>query len=133
MPWWCPHILLVDDDPGALAVLKALLDFEGYSIGEAVDGVDAVRKLKTERYDAVVTDYHMPRMDGLHLLQEVRRHWPTIPVIMLSSEEVGEFAIRNGAYAWMPKPYAVSEFIQTVRRAVMGTYPTRVVEPESMS
>jgi CheY-like chemotaxis protein len=131
MPSRCPRILLVDDMPEARELTRTMLDFEGYAIDEAGDGLEAIQKLVADTYCLVVTDYHMPRMDGLQLLQYVRRHWPTLPVIVLTGERIGELVAREGGYAWIPKPHPVNEFIRTVRRAVAGARPVQTAPAPS--
>lgn len=127
MASWCPQILIVENDPLLRTVLKALLDFEGYRIEEAADGVEAVGKLKTGIYQVVVTDYHLPRINGLQLLRYVRDHRPTTPVILHSAEQMDGIAVRHGAYAWVQKP-SVRKLVRTVRHAVAGTRPMRAGE-----
>lgn len=122
---WCPRILLVDDRPEARELTRAMLDFEGYAVDEATDGLEAIQKLVAAPYDLVVTDYCMPRMDGLQLLQYVHRHWPALPVIVLTGEEIGELVAREGGYAWIRKPHPVNEFIRAVRQAVTDGRPVQ--------
>lgn len=124
---WCRRILIVDDMPEVRELTRAMLEFEGYVIDEAADGLEAIQQLVAAPYHLIVTDYRMPRMDGLELLRYARRHWPALPVIVLAGEEIGDLVARVGGYAWIPKPHPVNEFIRTVRQAVTGASRAQTV------
>jgi len=89
-------------------MLKAI----GYTvIEEAVDGVSALDKLKEQRFDLVITDWNMPNMDGLTLLQEIRKsdHHADVPVLMVTAEKRREnvlAAIQAGASGYIVKPFS---------------------------
>ena len=93
-------LLLVDDDPQSLLLLKDTFRNEDYDIFTAPDGVAALELLGKRRIDASLVDYMMPRMDGLILLGEIKKKYPEIMCIMLTSiggiEEAVE-AIKRGA------------------------------------
>jgi CheY-like chemotaxis protein len=76
------RILVVDDDPSIRLLVATCLAEEGFETQQAVDGADALAKLATGAYDAVVSDLQMPRLDGLSLLREIRRRGVAVPVII---------------------------------------------------
>ena len=80
-------ILLVEDEYAALEMLTLLLGQAGYRVVEAADGQEALARMAETRPDAVVTDYWMPRMDGLELCRrmEADERWRDIPVVMMSA------------------------------------------------
>src|SRR5688572_29276295 len=74
------RILLVDDDKMGRCYVRAQLESAGHRVVEAREGLDCLRKLRAEPADLVVTDLVMPVMDGLELINEIRREFPSIPV-----------------------------------------------------
>ena len=115
-----PRVLVVDDDASVRSLLSVLLKYEGYNVCEAGDGLEAVHELKHRHFDVVISDYHMPRFDGMQLLAQCRRLWPETAVISVSGEDSGwmERAIRGGAYAWVKKPWERTHLISAVRQAI---------------
>lgn len=107
-------ILVVEDSVTARALLKNILEASGYQVKTAVDGVDALTRLKTEPFDLVVSDIEMPRMDGIDLTAKIRTdkklsELPVILVTALASREHRERGIDVGANAYIVK----SDFDQT--------------------
>jgi CheY-like chemotaxis protein len=83
------RVLIVDDSPTALRLLKTVLENEHYDVVTASDGADALAKVRTYRPDLVVTDSVMPHVDGFALLRKLKRGPDTgfIPVIILTAED----------------------------------------------
>ena len=79
------HILVVDDDGGIRRSLTEILEIDGCKVDSASDGEEALEKLAAGRYDAVVTDVVMPKMDGYDLYMAVRERWPELPVLMMTA------------------------------------------------
>jgi CheY-like chemotaxis protein len=77
-------ILLVDDNKLGLSARRSVLEELGHRIATASNGVDALEQFGTRRFDLVVTDYKMPRMDGLELIIGLREIAPDLPVILIS-------------------------------------------------
>ena len=77
-------ILLVDDNKLGLSARRSVLEELGHRIATASNGVDALEQFGTRRFDLVVTDYKMPRMDGLELIVGLREIAPDLPVILIS-------------------------------------------------
>jgi len=78
------HILLVDDNAHGLAARKNVLEELGHHIVTASTGIGALEHLTTQKFNLVVTDYRMPRMDGLELIVRLRQQAPDLPVILIS-------------------------------------------------
>ena len=114
------RILVVDDDASGRSLLSILLTYEGYNVVEARDGLEAVHELKKRSFDVVISDYHMPRFDGMQLLAICRILWPETAVVIVSGEDSNwtELAIRGGAHAWAKKPYERTQLITFVRQAI---------------
>ena len=81
------RVLLVEDEPVLRKLISAYLVAAGYVVRVAVDGLDALAKLRTGLPDLIISDLNMPRMSGLELLGVVRRRFPQIPVIAVSADD----------------------------------------------
>lgn len=118
------RVLVVEDDQDVRIVMCLILSEAGYNVYEACDGLEALEALKKRRYDAVLTDYHMPRMDGLELLDLVQAMWPETPVIVASSDrlltERAWDSLLAPAYAVLAKPFDSSNLLDSVRSATRG-------------
>lgn len=104
------RILVVDDSKVARAVIRKVLGEIGYSVvHEASDGVEAMAKLRDSPFDLVMTDWNMPRMDGIALVRAIRQsNRLDVPVLMVSGETyVTRFVevIRAGAHGYIRKPF----------------------------
>jgi CheY-like chemotaxis protein len=78
------RILLVDDNANGLKARKTVLEDLGYGIVTASNGHDALERFSPQKFDLVVTDYKMPRMDGLELIVNLRRLAPALPIVLIS-------------------------------------------------
>lgn len=114
------RILVVDDDAHVRALLSALLTYEGYNVFEAGDGLEAVEELQKRQFTVVISDYRMPRFDGMQLLAMCQLLWSETAVVLVSGEDSSwvELAIQRGAHAWVRKPYGKVELVTSVRRAI---------------
>ncbi|OLC56550.1 MAG: two-component system response regulator [Acidobacteria bacterium 13_1_40CM_4_69_4] len=112
--------LIVEDSPTMRQLLVfSLSRLKDCRIVEAVDGVDALKKLTTERVDLVITDINMPMMDGLKLIALIRGDARTrsLPIIIVTTEGAEEDRKRGlalGADAYIPKPVQPSELLEKV-------------------
>ncbi|MEZ5965027.1 MAG: sigma-54 dependent transcriptional regulator [Planctomycetota bacterium] len=114
-----PRVLLVDDEPDMLWVLRDLFAQSGYEVATAADGVEARRWLEQNPVDVVLSDVRMPGGDGVELLRHARALDPDVPVVLLSAVEdiataVG--AMKLGAYDYLAKPFDRSRLLEAVRR-----------------
>jgi CheY-like chemotaxis protein len=133
------RILIVDDDKNIRDLLQEFLREEGYLTTTAVDGEDALEKLDYQNYDLYILDICMPRMDGLHLMKEIKHKYPFAVIVMttgFSTLENAVKAIREGAFHYIAKPIMADEFIDVVRRGLayaesLGT--TDKLEPNSIT
>lgn len=118
------RVLVVDDDDDVRTIICAILIEAGYNVYEACDGLEALDALKKRRYDALLTDYHMPKMDGLELLDLTQAMWPDLPVILASSDSLLTDHMGNSlldpVYALLEKPFERSELLGVIRSAIDG-------------
>ena len=114
------RIMTVDDSPTVRQVLQMSLEGAGYKVVAAADGEDALKKLEGDHVDLIVTDLDMPRMDGINLIQQVRRQPGKrfMPIIMLTSEALPEKKQAGkaaGASGWINKPFRPDQLLAVVR------------------
>jgi len=110
-------IALVDDDRNILASVSMTLEAEGFAVKTYTDGAEALRALSTTPVDLAVLDIKMPRMDGMELLEKLRRT-SDLPVIFLTSkdDEVDELmGLRMGADDYIKKPFSQRLLIERIR------------------
>jgi CheY-like chemotaxis protein/anti-sigma regulatory factor (Ser/Thr protein kinase) len=116
-----PRVLVVDDQEALRSLLARLLEREGFDPIQAEDGAQAVEMYKSEAPLVVVSDIMMPRMDGLMLLNEIRRIDRNATVILMTgqgNEDVLLKALRGGATNFFKKPFNVRELIDEIRKVV---------------
>lgn len=114
-------ILIVDDETPIRRTLRDILEFEGYEVDEAVDGLDCVAKVQKEKYDVVITDIKMPKMDGIEALERLQILSPETPVIMVSGHgtiDTAVEAVKKGAFDFISKPPDLNRMLITVRNAL---------------
>jgi len=115
------RILVVDDDPGLLRLLTIRLRSERYEVEPADSAASALAAVSRFRPDLVVTDLRMAGMDGIELLKELQRRWPSLNVILLTAHGTIPDAVRatqSGAAAFLTKPVAKELLLEEVRRAL---------------
>jgi two-component system response regulator GlrR len=115
------RILVVDDDPGLLRLLSIRLRSEKYEVEPADSAARALSVIAGFRPDLVVTDLRMAQMDGLALLKELKRRWPSLNVIVLTAHGTIPDAVRatqSGAFAFLTKPVEKEQLLAEVRRAL---------------
>lgn len=117
-------IVLVDDEPSVLFALKLLLQALGFSIRDFNSPPEAVLYLQgSERIDLCLCDLKMPKMNGLAVLQEVRKARPTLPFVLMSAHASTEEIDRSqelGATGFLSKPFTPEELKQLVERIGKG-------------
>lgn len=115
-----PSILVVEDSPTMRQLISfAMKRIPNARVIEATDGVDALKKLSSEKVDLILADINMPVMDGLKLVSLVKNNqsYKDIPVIIITTEgakEDKERALAIGANAYLPKPIQTQELIKVV-------------------
>ena len=117
------RILIVEDEAGARASLKQLLELQGFTVDAAPDGVAALEHISELPPDVVVTDLDMPRMDGMQLLEKLRALDPQLPVLLATSAvEVRSAvaAMRAGAADYITKPIELEELVVSIQRAILN-------------
>ena len=116
------RLLLVDDEPDIRETVQVLVEatFPGVQVLTAESGRRAIELLLQAPVDGVVTDYRMPGMDGADLAIEVRKRWPSTPVIMLTAyiDEQTKAAIeeRVPGLEILPKPFDIDSFLPRIGR-----------------
>jgi len=124
------RILLVDDEQSIQTLLSYPLRKEGYHVTSALDGSEALRRFEEGRFDLVILDVMLPRMDGVEVCRELRSR-SQIPIIMLTAKgsEMDKVAgLEVGADDYITKPFSMREFRSRVkaalRRSRMGSEPS---------
>ena len=126
-----PRVLVVDDSATIRRMTGRLLERAGYRVAYAVDGVDAIERVRAHAPDAVVTDIEMPRLDGLELARRLRADPCTqhLPILMVSSaeERYRDEAQRTGVDLLLAKPYPEEALLARLRQL----RPARRLEPRA--
>ncbi len=114
-------ILIIDDERNYLVILEALLVPEGYEIITEDNALNALRLIGETDLDLVITDMKMPKMDGIELLDEVKKIDPELPVIIMTAYGTIEMAVeamKKRAYDYITKPFRNEELKLTVKKAL---------------
>lgn len=113
-------VLLVDDDDEVLRAHARVLERAGFTVVTAKSGDDAISSVLTTRFDVIVSDIYMPKMDGIHLLEHVRAVDLDVPVVLVTgaiSEPLSIQAVEHGALRMLTKPLDRNALVAAVREA----------------
>lgn len=116
-------ILSAEDSPATQKFISFTLKYKGYEVVTANDGIEALEKLSQDKFDLIILDIMMPRMNGLEVLKEVKTKTPfkDIPIVMLTSEKGDadrQKALELGATNFLTKPFQPPELIAAVEAAL---------------
>ena len=119
------NILLIEDEDSIRRVLKKVLreDNQSYQFTEATDGQEGVLAVKKQEFDLILCDIKMPKKDGIEVLDFIRNHTPSTPVVMISGHgnlETAVKAMRMGAFDYISKPPDLNHLLSTVRSALQS-------------
>ncbi|MBO5212925.1 MAG: response regulator transcription factor [Clostridia bacterium] len=125
------NILVVDDEVMIRTLIKKYAEFDGYSVTEATDGMDAIIKFKNNKFDIIIMDIMMPELDGFSACREIRKT-SDVPIIMLSArgedyDKINGFEI--GIDDYVVKPFSPKELMLRVA-AIMKRSKNASAEPE---
>jgi DNA-binding response OmpR family regulator len=126
-----PRILLVDDEDSVQKLLAYPLRKEGYDVVSAIDGREALDRLRDGAFDLVVLDVMLPKLDGFEVCRQVRAR-STVPIIMLTAktEEIDKvLGLELGADDYITKPFSVREFRSRVKAVLRRAELVRADEP----
>ncbi|QPG04785.1 sigma 54-interacting transcriptional regulator [Salinimonas marina] len=116
-----PQLLLVDDDKSLLRLLTIRLEGEGYQVTAVEDGNAALKKVRSEEFDVVLSDLRMPGLDGLSLFEEIMGIRQDIPVILMTAHGTISDAVaatQRGVFGFLPKPVDHEELRTLLKKAL---------------
>lgn len=115
-----PAILVIDDERAIRNVLKEILETEGYTVSEAIDGEEGLKRFAEKPFDVVICDIKMPKVDGLEFLIKAQTINADVPIIMISGHgniETAVDAVKKGAFDYISKPPDLNRLLITIRNA----------------
>ncbi|MEJ5328579.1 MAG: response regulator [Desulfobaccales bacterium] len=116
------RILVVDDEPNMLRLLKTILtDRTGYEVDTTNNPLEVSRMLQEKAYDLVISDLKMPLVDGIELIDIIRKLDAQLPIVIITAYgtlETAEEAVQKGAYDFITKPFRKEAILITVKRAL---------------
>jgi len=114
------HVLVVDDEKHIVMVVKEALTHFGYRVTTAGSGAEALAAVRSELFDAAITDIRMPDMSGLDLLREIKRQDESIEVIVMTGYPTiasAVEALKEGAYDYLSKPFELDDLRLVIKNA----------------
>jgi two-component system chemotaxis response regulator CheY len=116
-------ILIIDDSDSIREVVGFTLENAGHDVHKAVDGINALTFFNGQKFDLVITDLHMPNMNGLELIRKVRAmdDYKFVPILFLTTESQTAKkmeAKEAGATGWIVKPFAPEKLLEAINKVV---------------
>ncbi len=115
--------MIIDDEKIVGDMAKLSLEKDGYEVETFLNAAPALERLKAEQFDIVVTDYKMRGIDGMEVLNTVKRLYPQIKVIMITAFanlDTAIEALRGDVHDFFPKPVKIKELKASIRKALTG-------------
>lgn len=115
------RILIVEDDVDAMKILSAMLTSAGYHVVRAYGGEDALRKVKSQRFDLVLTDLAMPKMSGVEVIEGIKKnpetkHIPVVAVTAFVWDQIAQSAGQVGCDGFIRKPFTAQQLLREVAK-----------------
>lgn len=123
------RILIADDDPVIQDVMKSALIPMNVETDTVSDGKAATESIEKIAYDLVITDYKMPKMDGLELIRWIKSTYPRIPVLLVTGAMPDDVAVQGDVAAFITKPFNISEFRKIVGRILQKNPREKKLSP----
>ena len=123
--------LIIDDNEDILHLTGITLMDHGYNVYTASDGFGGSEQMKKRRYDVVLVDYHMPRLNGLQFIEICRMMWPETPVILMSVDTyvTDHPDLAEGIFGCIAKPFELPRLIELVNQACHNLPQREEFEP----
>jgi DNA-binding NtrC family response regulator len=118
-------ILIVDDEKSMRTSLALALRSPSYETRQVESGLEAIECLQNTSYDLLITDYKMPKMDGLQLMKKIKKEYPFLPVLVISADAPVQEFIEAGASGFLQKPFHVDEIKNLVYSQLFKTNNNR--------
>lgn len=115
------RILIIDDEKSIRRTLREILEYENFKVDEAADGLEGLTMAQKEKYDIILCDIKMPKMDGMEALDKLMEAAVDAPVVMISGHgniETAVEAVKKGAYDFIQKPLDLNRLLVTLRNAL---------------
>ena len=130
-----PKVLVIDDEPGVRELISEALSISEITAVQAADGLEALSLLRRDRFDLLILDINMPKLDGLALLEKLRTEGMSVPVLMLSARadktDINQ-GLRIGADDYLTKPFSIEELVLRVK-AIMRRSKGDVAEVKMLT
>ena len=108
-------LLIVDDNRDITRVLSSIVRFFGHDVDEAGDGHEAIEQLQKNQYEVVITDAHMPRIDGIELCKYLKLQFPSVYIIGMSANASSLIELEEaGADICIPKPFGMNKLEKAI-------------------
>jgi CheY-like chemotaxis protein len=127
--------LIIDDDAAVCATARIILETNGFEVASAADGPSGIDAIKNGKFDLVICDLFLPKMNGLEAIKAIRKIKPNTPVIAASGFMFGgacpempnfdAMAAEVGATATLYKPFKPRDLLQAIEKALAAAAPTR--------
>jgi two-component system response regulator PilR (NtrC family) len=114
-------VLVVDDEKSLRELLTIMLEKDGYDVTCSENGEKAIKQIEEREFDLVITDFKMRQVNGINVLEAVKKEHPKTPVVMMTayaSAEIAVEAMKKGAYDYISKPFNVEDFQLIVKNAM---------------
>lgn len=122
-------ILVVEDEEKIARLLELELEYEGYAVTKAIDGLEALDLYRTKKWDLILLDVMLPGLSGIELLRRIRAHDRITPVLLLTAKSSVEDKVSGldlGANDYITKPFQIEELLARIRAALRN----KAVEPK---
>jgi len=114
-------LLIVDDEKSIRKTLREILEYEKYQVDEAADGMEGLGLIQKNKYDIILCDIKMPKMDGIEVLEKIMELNIDTPIVMISGHgniETAVEAVKKGAFDFIAKPLDLNRLLVTIRNAM---------------
>lgn len=128
------RVLIVEDDKEIASFIKKGLEQEGFAVDHSEDGEDGLHMALSEVYDAAIIDIMLPKLDGLSIIEELRKRYINTPVLILSAKRTVNdrvLGIQKGGDDYLVKPFAFSELLVRIQALIRRA--TGAIEPSTLT